>query len=82
MDPFTLFIIAFALLVVSYVIQSMLIKRPKVKPAALEDWEFPQSDDGTPEAVFFGDCWATGPMVCWYGNYRTIKIKSEGGKGK
>jgi hypothetical protein len=83
MDPFTLFIIAFAMLVVSYVIQSALVKRgPKLKPAALEDWEFPQSDDGTPQAVYFGDCWGTGPMVMWYGNYRTKKIKSSGGKGK
>jgi hypothetical protein len=81
--PFlALFAIAFALLVVSYVITSMLMKRPKIKPAALEDWEFPQSDDGTPQAVFFGDGWATGPMVVWYGNYRTKKIKAKGGKGK
>ena len=78
--PFLLFAIAFAMLVVSYVITSLLVKTQKVKPAALEDWEFPQSDDGTPQTVFFGDCWASGPMVIWYGNYRTIKIKSKGKK--
>lgn len=71
--------IAFIVLVVAYVIQSFLVKRPKVKPAALEDWDFPQSDDGTPEPVIFGDVWVS-PMVLWYGNYRTIKIKSSGGK--
>lgn len=80
MPILALFAIAFAMLVVSYVITSMLMKRPKIKPAALEDWDFPQSEDGTPQTVFFGDCWATGPMVVWYGNYRTIKIKSKGGK--
>ena len=78
--PFLLVAIAFGMLVVSYVIQSLLVKRQKVRPASLEDWEFPQSEDGTPQAVFFGDCWATGPMVIWYGNYRTKKIKSKGGK--
>lgn len=80
MDPLTLFFIALALMVVSYVITSFLIKRPSAKPAALEDWEFPQSDEGTPQTIVFGDCWLTGPMVIWYGNYRTKKIKSKGKK--
>lgn len=80
--PLLLFAIAFAVLVLSYVIQSMLVKRPKVKPAALEDWDMPQSQDGTPQTVFFGDCWATGPMIVWYGRYRTVKIKSSGGGKK
>ena len=73
--------IALIMLVVAFVIQSFLVKRPKVKPAALEEWEFPQSDDGTPQTVFFGDAW-TPAMALWYGNYRTIKIKAKGGKGK
>jgi hypothetical protein len=72
--------IGFALLVVSYVIQSFLVKKPKVTPAALEDWGFPQADDGTPEAVYFGDCWTEDPVVLYYGNYRTLKIKAGGGK--
>lgn len=80
MPILALFAIAFAMLVVSYVITSMMMKRVKIKPAALSDWDFPQSDDGTPQSVFFGDCWATGPMVVWYGNYRTKKIKSKSGK--
>lgn len=75
-----LLLIAFLMLVVSYIIQSFLIKRPKTKPAALEDWDFPTSDEGTPQPVFFGDCWTDGPTVMWYGNYRTKKIKSGGKK--
>lgn len=75
-----LLIIAFVMLIVSYVIQAFLIKQPKTKPTALEDWTFPQADDGTPQTVFFGDCWSQGPQVLWYGNYRTIKIKASGGK--
>lgn len=75
-----LLLIAFVMLVVSYLIQSLLVKRPKMKPAALTDWDFPQSDEGTPQTIVFGDAWLTGPMVMWYGNYRTKKIKSKGKK--
>lgn len=75
-----LLLIAFIMLVVSYVIQSLLVKRPKIKPAALGDWDFPQAEEGTPQSVIFGDAWVTGPMVLWYGNYRTKKIKSKGKK--
>ncbi len=72
--------IAFIMLVASYVIQSFLIKRPKTKPTALEDIEFAQAEEGTPEMVIFGDVWTEGPQVLWYGNFRTIKIKSKGKK--
>lgn len=75
-----LFAIAFIMLVASYIIQSFLIKRPSNKPAALEEWEFPQKEEGTPQTVVFGDAWLTGPMVMWYGNYDTKKIKSKGKK--
>jgi hypothetical protein len=75
-----LLVIAFVMLVVSYIIQAFLIKRPQTKPAALEDWDFPQWEEGTPQTVFFGDCWQDGPCVMWWGNYRTKKIKSKSGK--
>lgn len=75
-----LLLFAFLFLAVSYIIQSFLVKRPKNKPQALEDWEFPQADEGTAQTVFFGDCWQDGPNVMWYGNYRTVKIKSGGKK--
>lgn len=81
MDPITLGLIAFSMLAVSYIIQSFLMpKGQRMKPAALEEWEFPQADDGTPQAVYFGDVWTEGPMVVWYGNYRTKKIKAGGKK--
>ena len=72
--------IAFVMLVVSYFITSMLVKTPKIRPAALEEWDFPKADEGTPQPVVFGDGWLTGPMVMWYGNYETKKIKSKGKK--
>lgn len=78
--PLILLAIAFAMLAVSYIIQSLIMKTNKPKPAGLDQWDFPQVDDGTPQAVPFGDVWTEAAMVCWYGNYRTSKIKSSGGK--
>lgn len=72
---------ALVAMVASYVITSFMIRTPVVAPATLEDFDFPQSQDGTPQAVLFGDGWTSGWMVLWYGNFRTIKIKA-GGKGK
>lgn len=56
---------------------------PKLKPpppAAFEDFDFPQSDEGTPQAVYFGECWSTDWMVLAVGNYRTTAITKKGGK--
>jgi len=72
--------IALVLLVVAFVITAMLVKTPKIKPASLEEFDFAQVEEGTPEMVLFGDGWTEGPQVLWYGRYRTIKIKSKGGK--
>jgi hypothetical protein len=57
--------------------------QPKVsvpKPAAFEEFEFPQFDEGTAQAVTFGDCWSPDWMVLGVGNYRTSKIKTDSGK--
>lgn len=75
-----LFAWALVLMVASYVIQSLVVQKPTVKPTALEEFEFPQAEEGTPQAVFFGDCWTAGWMVLWFGNFRTKKIKSKGKK--
>jgi len=75
-----LLIAAVAMLIISYIITAFMTKRPAQKPAALEEWEFPQKEEGTPEYYVFGDGWLEGPMVLWFGNYRTIKIKSKGKK--
>lgn len=76
-----LFAWALVLMVASYAIQAILVKpQPPQPPTSLEDFDFPQAEEGTPQAVFFGDCWTEGWMVLWYGNYRTTKIKSKGKK--
>lgn len=56
---------------------------PKVrppKPAAFDEFDFPQAEEGTPVAVFFGDCWSEDWMVLGVGNYRNEAINVSGGK--
>lgn len=67
-----------ALFIVSFVLTSLMMKRTDQKPASLEEFEFPQADEGTPEGVIFGDAWQKGPFVPWYGELTTKKIESGG----
>lgn len=68
-------------LVASFVITSLTMKRPPQQRATtLDDFDVPQVEEGTPHAVVFGDVWLEGWQVVWYGNYRSKKIKSKGGK--
>lgn len=67
------------LLIITYVLQVALAPSPKENPpAALGDFEFPQAEEGTPQAVIFGDCWTASWMVLSVGNYRTEAIESGG----
>lgn len=72
--------LAIGLLVVSYAVQALTMKRPKPKTTTLDDFDVPQIEEGTPQAVVFGDVWLEGWQVLWYGNYRTTKISAKGGK--
>ena len=64
------------LIIATWLISAALAPRPKKPPkATLEDFEFPQADEGTPQAVIFGDCWTAGWMVLSYGNFRTTEIR-------
>lgn len=79
MDPLTW--AAIGMLVASLAISiSTANKAEKPKVATLDDMGIPQVDEGTAQAVFFGDCWTGDWMVLWTGNLRTSKIKSSGGK--
>ena len=72
---------AIYLLIASIVISvAMAPKIQQPTPTAFEDIEFPSADEGTPQAVFFGDCWTEDWMVLTVGKYRTTPIKSSGGK--
>lgn len=75
-----LLVIALVMLVVAYVLQAVLVKRPKQKPAAMDEFDFPQWDEGTPQMVPFGDIWTDEACVVWWGHYRTKKVKSGGKK--
>lgn len=75
------FLWAIGLLVASYAIQALLTPKPNnPKPAAFQDFDFPQADEGTPQCVIFGDVWTPDWTVLWYGNYRTSAIKKKQGK--
>lgn len=72
---------AIGFLIASYAIQALIAPKPqKPKPAALEDFDFPQIEEGTPQSVIFGDVWVKDWQVLWYGNLRTSEIKSKSAK--
>lgn len=75
------FLWAIGMLVASYFISSLI--QPKVetpKPSTIDDFDFPQVEEGTPQCVVFGDVWITDWFVLWFGKLRTSAIKSKGGK--
>lgn len=75
------FVWAIAMMIASYAIQALMApKSVQPKPAALEDFDFPQVDEGTPQSIVFGDVWISDWHVLWYGNMRTTAVKSDGGK--
>lgn len=81
------FLIAFGLMIISAVITQLTTKAPSTPPpptpSALTDFQIPQIDEGTPQAVIFGDVWVTDWMVLWYGDLEALPItKNTGGGGK
>lgn len=62
-------------IIASYVIAAVFTEQPAPpKPTALEDFDLPQVEDGTPQAVVFGDVICDGWQILWYGNYRTSEV--------
>ena len=55
-------------------------KPTKPRPAALEEFELPTPDEGTPQCVIFGDCWTADWQVLSYGNLRVSPIRTSSGK--
>lgn len=77
MDPLT----AILVLGIAYALTTALApKPPEPPPAALEDFNIPTAEEGRPVPVVFGTVLITGPNVIWYGDLRTRRIKSKGGK--
>ncbi len=70
-----------AIIAVSAVVAYAMAPKPVIpKAATLNDFSFPQSDEGTPQIVVFGDVWITGWTVLSYGNLRTQAIPAAGAK--
>lgn len=70
-----------AVFVVSMVVSYMMRPKPETpRPAALDEFSLPVPDEGTPQCVFFGDCWTADFQVLSYGNLRTSKIRTKSGK--
>jgi hypothetical protein len=77
------FIFALALLVISYAITALTAKKPvDAKPSQLSEFQFPQHDEGTAQAVVFGECWTSDWMVLYYGNLRSEPIRAKSGGKK
>lgn len=65
-----------AILVVSMIVSYATRPQTKAtKPAALEDFNFPQSTEGTSQIEVFGTCWVDDWMVLGAGNFRTSPIR-------
>lgn len=71
-DPTTLFFMLAISLLVSFAVQP---KATPPKPAAFEDFDFPQHTEGTAQIVIFGKVWVNDWMVLGVGNYRTAPIQ-------
>lgn len=72
---------ALAALVASVVLQIALAPKPaQAKPSTFDDFDIPQVDEGTPQCVFFGECWSGDWQVLAYGNFRTSKVKAKQAK--
>lgn len=68
------------LVLAAYVAKQNQPETPNQKPVALEEFEFPQFEEGTPQAVIFGDCWTDDWMVLGVGAYRNKAIYTDSGK--
>jgi hypothetical protein len=77
MEPTTLIIMIIANLLIAAI---MAPQAMSAKPEALSDIDFPQVEDGTPQAVIFGDCWSGDWCVLAVGNYRTQEVRKSAGK--
>jgi len=77
MDPITALIMLVASFAISY---ALMPTTPDQKPENFEDIQFPQTEEGTAQAVIFGDCWSGDWTILALGNYRTTAIEADDGK--
>lgn len=63
-----------------FISQALAPKQEPPAAATLKDFQIPQADEGTPQAVFFGDNWSGDWMVLGVGNFRTTPVKAKSSK--
>jgi hypothetical protein len=69
--------IAFAvfMMVASYMISASMVQKPDdARPSRFEDIDFPRAEEGSTQAVIFGDCWCGDWTVLGVGNYSVSPI--------
>lgn len=68
-------------LIVSIIMQIALAPSgpPKMKVPTIDDVEFPQAEEGTPQIVVFGDVWIKGWTVLSYGDFSLDQVTAKGG---
>lgn len=64
----------------SYVVSLFAPKPKPPAPASLEDFQIPQTTEGTEVGVTYGTVWIENAHVVWYGDLRTVAIKDKAGK--
>jgi hypothetical protein len=68
-------------LIASLVISFALQKKPQSQPPpVLSDIKAPTAEEGREIPVLFGTRDVESPNVVWYGDLRTVPVKSKGGK--
>jgi hypothetical protein len=67
--------------IVSLVAAYAMMPKPQTQPpAGLGDIKAPTAEEGREIAVVFGTRDVQGPNVVYFGNLRTVAVKSSGGK--
>lgn len=70
-----------AIFVAALVVSYATAPKPQTqKPAGVGEIEAPIAEEGVEIPVLFGTRDLTGPNVVWYGDLKTVAIKSKGGK--
>lgn len=53
---------------------------PKPKAPAPGTFDVPTTEEGASIGVLYGSAWIESPVIAWWGDTRTVAIKSKGGK--
>jgi len=76
----------FIWMVVAWIVSYAITPRPKGPDDAarqsFDEIDFPRAEEGTPQAVTFGECWTPDWCVLAVGDYRTTSIVKRGGGKK